>query len=78
MNGILSTSSINGLRIKQAAIARSQKVVVMVDSSKLGNPEFLEVGHLKDIDTLITDSNMDPKFVAYCKSLNVNIIIVNV
>jgi DeoR/GlpR family transcriptional regulator of sugar metabolism len=78
MNGILSTSSINGLTIKQAAIQRSQKVVVLIDSSKLGEPEFLEVGHLSDIDTVITDSNIDPQFVTYCRSLNVNIIIANV
>lgn len=78
MNGVLSTSSISQLRIKQAAIERSQKVVVLIDSSKLGDPEFLEVGHLSDVDTVITDSNIDPNFVTYCKSINVNVIIATV
>ncbi|GIP59803.1 DeoR/GlpR family DNA-binding transcription regulator [Paenibacillus sp. FSL W8-0186] len=78
MNGVLSTSSISGLRIKQAAIQRSKKVVILIDSSKLGDPEFLEVGHLSEVDTVITDSNIDPSFVTYCKSINVNVIIAKV
>lgn len=78
MTGVLSTSSISELRIKQTAIERAEKVVVLIDSSKIGNPEFLEVGHLSQVDTLITDAKIDPKFVTYCKSLNVNVIIANV
>lgn len=78
MNGILSTSSISELNIKKAAMERSRKVVVLVDSSKLGEPEFLEVGHLSQVDTLITDSKIPAEFVNYCRSLNVNVIIAEV
>lgn len=78
MNGILSTSSISELNIKKAAMERARKVVVLVDSSKLGEPEFLEVGHLSQIDTLITDSKIPPEFVDYCKSCNVQVIVAKV
>lgn len=73
--GILSTSSMAELSIKRTVMEHSTSTVVLADSSKLGSPDFLQLGHLSEIDTLITDSNIPQSFVDYCITLGVKVII---
>lgn len=77
-DGVLSTSSISEFKLKQVAIKRSRTVVLLIDSSKLGEPEFLEVGHLSDVDIVITDDKIDREFVDYCQTLGVEVKIAKV
>lgn len=74
-NGVLSTSSMGELTIKRSVLERSSQVVILVDSSKLGNPDFLEIGHISEVDVLITDERMPQEFVRYCQSQNVRTIV---
>jgi len=76
--GILSTSSLSELSIKKAVIEHSERTVILVDSSKLGNPDFLQFGLLSEVDTLITDSNMPKDFLNYCENIGVNVIVAEV
>jgi DeoR/GlpR family transcriptional regulator of sugar metabolism len=73
--GILTTSSTHEFRIKQNVINRSKKVILLADSSKLGDPDFLEIGRLSQIDTVITDPDIDPAFITLCQKSNVSVII---
>ncbi len=78
MTGILSTESITELSIKKSIIANSEKAVALVDYSKLGKPDFLELGQLSDIDVLVTDSKMSTEFTDLCRSLGVEVIVAEV
>ena len=42
--GVLSTSSMSELSIKRAAIDHASQVIVLADSSKIGEPDFLAIG----------------------------------
>ncbi len=46
---------------KECIMRRSDQVVLLVDSSKLGTPSFARSGNLEDIDIVVTDS-MAPQF----------------
>lgn len=71
--GRLCTPSAAELPIKKMAMERADKVVLMVDSSKLGPPDLLTQGTLSDIDILFTDDGMDPAFLATCAKLGVQV-----
>lgn len=75
--GILTTSSQSELTLKQKVLARSERAVILVDSSKLGSPDFLEIGRLVDIHVLITDDGMDADLLRECQSAGVETIIVH-
>lgn len=74
-NGLLSTPSAAELPIKKMAMARADKVVLMVDHSKLGLPELLTQSTVKEIDILITDPLMPAPFLESCRKAGVQIII---
>lgn len=49
--------------------------ILLVDSSKLDHVNAFVSGSLKDIDTLITDSDADPSFVQAIKDLGITVIL---
>ncbi len=63
------------LSIKRAAIDHASQVIVLADSSKIGEPDFLAIGNLSEVDVLITDSKIPADFVRYCESIGVRTII---
>lgn len=75
MEGILSTSSVGQQQIKRRVIAQSEKVVLMVDGSKLGQAEFFEIEKLSKVDVLITDESMDREFLDFCTAQGIETII---
>lgn len=77
-DGTLSTSSTSELAIKRTVIERADQVILLVDSSKLGSPDFLEIGHLSQTNVLITDDKMPQDFIRYCQSQNVQTVIAQV
>ncbi|WP_066190899.1 DeoR/GlpR family DNA-binding transcription regulator [Gracilibacillus timonensis] len=74
-NGILTTSSVDELMIKKSVIKKAKKVIVLVDSSKVGEPDFLELCHVSEIDTVITNNDIDEEFLNTCKEENVEVIL---
>jgi DeoR/GlpR family transcriptional regulator of sugar metabolism len=52
---------LNSSNVVKAIIKSSQKVVVMADSSKIGNKSLIKYGDFKDVDLLITDNNEPDK-----------------
>lgn len=77
-NGILSTSSDVELPIKRAVVENADKVVLLVDHSKLGDPDFLVQGHIRDIDVLITDDKMPEEFLSTCRNEGVEVIVADI
>jgi len=75
-DGFLSTQSTNELALKRSVISRTSRSVVLVDSSKLGiSEQYLQIAHLSNVDTLITDSRIEPAFIEYCQNLSIHLII---
>lgn len=77
-NGLITSSSVNDLEIKKLIIQHSEKAVALIDSSKIHQPSFFQLGTLSDIDALITDSGIPEAFVECCVENNVDLTIINV
>lgn len=74
-DGSLSTTSTNEFSLKRKVMERSDHIVIMIDSSKLGAPSFLHMGHISQVQTLITDSGMPKSFIETCEKANVKVMI---
>jgi DeoR/GlpR family transcriptional regulator of sugar metabolism len=74
-DGILSVSSVKDMEIKKSVIQRSERCVVLIDGSKIRRPEFLRLGHISDISTIITDESIPASFVDYCRTQHCELII---
>ena len=60
-----------------AAIAQSQRSILLMDSSKIHkDPINIKLASIDDFQMVITDSNADPDFLANCmeKKIQVNIV----
>jgi len=55
VEGGAATPDLQQAEIKKATIAIARKVILLCDSSKLGNESFARFAGLEDIDTLITE-----------------------
>ncbi len=77
-DGYLSTPSTVEYSLKRLIIERSKKVVLMSDSSKIGTPSFLQLGHISEISTMITDSGIPRSFIECCQKNNTEILIADI
>ncbi|MBB1255840.1 DeoR/GlpR transcriptional regulator [Streptomyces sp. OF3] len=57
-SGILSTPDLAEAAVKRALIGAARRVVLLADSSKLGQEHFARFGHLDQVDLLITDTGL--------------------
>lgn len=78
-NGItfdgLSTPDVYQAEIKQKMLQIANHVIVMADSSKLGNCAFQQFATTKDYDTLLTNENADADFVAKMRERGIEVIL---
>ena len=52
------------MRLKQVMRQNAEKVIVMVDSSKIGVRSLLQVLSIEDVDTIVTDSGVSPEIIS--------------
>lgn len=74
-DGYFSTPSTAEYSLKRTVMEHSKRIVIMIDSSKLGTPSFLQMGHISEVNTIITDSHIPASFVEFCKKNNTEIMI---
>ena len=55
----LTTPDLAEAAVKQSLIASARRTIVLSDHSKVGHDEFAHVADLSEVDTLITDSEVD-------------------
>ena len=55
----LTTPDIAEAAVKRALMRSARRTVVLADHSKFGREEFAHVSHLTEVDTIITDSEVD-------------------
>ncbi|MDR3572795.1 MAG: DeoR/GlpR family DNA-binding transcription regulator [Anaerolineaceae bacterium] len=63
-------------RLKHVMKQNAEKVIVMVDSSKIGVRSLVQVLSLEDVDTIITDAGAPPEIVSVLQNSGVDIRIV--
>lgn len=74
--GQLCTPDIEQAEIKKNLINMSAQAILICDSSKFGAYSFAKFGTLSDIDTVITDNEIDESVLLNLKNQNINIEVV--
>lgn len=63
------------LATKKTIIKNSMEVILLIDSSKFGQVKSVHFADLRDIDTIITDENLDSKWKDYLETMDINLVI---
>lgn len=71
----LSTADSQEAAIKSAFVTNAHRVVVLCDSSKLGNDYLVSFASLDDIDVVITDAAAPESFIEALKEHGIDVII---
>lgn len=71
----LSTADSQEAAIKSAFVTNAHKVVVMFDSSKLGNDYLVSFASIADIDVVITDSGAPESFVDALREREIDVVL---
>ncbi|MGY4541661.1 DeoR family fructose operon transcriptional repressor [Arthrobacter sp. UYNi723] len=71
----LSTPDPEEAAVKAAFVHSAHRIVVLADSSKLDAETLVQFASLKDLDTLITDSEPSPELAAALSEAGVDVVI---
>lgn len=71
----LSTPDPEEAAVKAAFVLSARRIVVLADSSKLDTETLIQFASLKDLDTLITDSEPSPELAAALADAGVDVVI---
>ena len=71
----LSTPDPEEAAVKAAFVQSARRIVVLADSSKLDAETLVQFASLKDLDTLITDSEPSPELAAALADAGVDVVI---
>ena len=72
-DGTFLDFDVDEVRVSQTIIAQARKVILTLDSSKLGRPAPVRIGGLDDVDYLVTDE-IDDTLATACDAANVTIV----
>jgi DeoR family transcriptional regulator, glycerol-3-phosphate regulon repressor len=73
-DGALLDFDMNEVQVSQTIIQNSRQVILVADSSKLGRPAPVRIGHISDVDYYVTDTLTNPKLAAVCETNSVKVI----
>lgn len=73
----LSTADAQEAAIKSAFVTNAHKVVVLCDSSKLGNDYLVSFASIADIDVVITDNEAPESFISALRDREVDVVVVD-
>ena len=73
-NGAFTVADLHEAQVKQAVLGRARRVVVAMDSSKLGAADFALVCQLEDVATVVTDRGGD-YLTAACHDAGVELLV---
>ena len=63
------------VKTAKTILRNSQKVIMVADRHKFGRRAMNRVGHIRELDVIITDSEPDTHFRNICESENIDIIV---
>ncbi len=73
LDGTLLDFDFKEVYVAQTIIENSRKVFLVADHSKFGRNAMVKLGHVKEIDTLITDKEPPQQLIEIIKNNNVNL-----
>lgn len=71
----LSTADSQEAAVKSAMVTNAHKVVVLSDSTKLGNDYLVSFASVDEVDVLVTDDNASETFVKSLRDRDINVVI---
>jgi DeoR family fructose operon transcriptional repressor len=71
----VSTPDPEEAAVKAAFVQSARSIVVLADSSKLDTETLVQFASLKDLDTLITDSEPGPELAAALEDAGVDVVV---
>lgn len=71
----LSTPDHAEAAAKRAIVASAHRVVVLIDSSKIGQEHTVRFAELGDVDVVITDTDIDPADLRALRRLDVEVVV---
>jgi DeoR family fructose operon transcriptional repressor len=76
-DGVMTTDEFTS-KIDEEMIDRSDEVILLADSSKFDSPSFVSYATLDAIDTLVTDTGLDPGVRKEYEDLGIKLIIADI
>jgi DeoR family glycerol-3-phosphate regulon repressor len=73
-DGTLLDFDLREVQVSQAIIASARRVMLVTDSSKFERSAPVRIGHLSDIDVLVTDRLPSPELAALCEANAVTVV----
>ena len=70
----LTTPDPTEAAVKRAMIGAARRAVVLADHTKFGNDTLMRFGSLQDVDTLITDTGLNPELSREIESTGVRVV----
>ncbi|WPF65254.1 MULTISPECIES: DeoR/GlpR family DNA-binding transcription regulator [unclassified Corynebacterium] len=71
----LSTADAQEAAIKSAMVTNARRVVVLCDSSKIGNDYLVSFAAIENIDVVITDSNAPESYVQSLRDRDIEVVL---
>jgi DeoR family transcriptional regulator, glycerol-3-phosphate regulon repressor len=73
-DGALLDFDMNEVQVSQAILQNARQVVLAADSSKLGRPAPVRIGHIGEVDVFATDRMTSEALAAVCERHNVRVL----
>ncbi len=75
--GVLLDFDHQEVKTARTILRNSRKTILVADKHKFGNPAMNRMGHLEDLDVLITDNKPAALYMDMCKKAGVKVYIAN-
>lgn len=74
----LTTTNLMEAELNRAMMRSAEKTIVLADSTKFGRRGFSKICNLEDVDGIITDSNVQPRYLAELRERGIEVTVVKV
>jgi len=68
-------SALEEVPIKRAAMAQSERVILVADHSKFGKPSLISMIPLSDVHTIVTDSAPPEEWLNALQALSIEVLV---
>ncbi len=75
-DGSLLDYDFSEIRVAQAIIKNARHVILVADSIKLGRTAPIRIGHISEINTIVTDDVLPTNIQAICREHDVRVLVV--
>ncbi len=73
-DGALLDFDMNEVQVSQTIMQNARQVILVADSSKLGRPAPVRIGHISDVDVYVTDIMTNEKLATVCETHGVKVV----